>query len=117
PHHRPFPAGVRAVQPGRPASHPHTGRKGGGVMSVLLTVLGGAAWVLSRLGLALLVLLAVVLALALLALLIPFCADVAWEGEEGSPDSLGRLRVRAGALGLTVPVFEYPKRSEERRVG
>ena len=65
-------------------------------MNVLLTVLGGAAWVLSRLGLALLVLLAVVLALALLALLIPFCADVAWEGEEGSPDGLGRLRVRAG---------------------
>ena len=54
-------------------------------MNVLLTVLGGAAWVLSRLGLALLVLLAVVLALALLALLIPFCADVAWEGEEGQP--------------------------------
>lgn len=78
-------------------------------MNVLLTVLGGAAWVLSRLGLALLVLLAVALALALLALLIPFCADVAWEGEEGSPDGLGRLRVRAGALGLTVPVFEYPK--------
>ena len=78
-------------------------------MNVLLTVLGGVAWVLSQLGLALLVLLAVVLALALLALLIPFCADVAWEGEEGSPDGLGRLRVRAGALGLTVPVFEYPK--------
>lgn len=78
-------------------------------MNFLLTVLAGAVWVLSRLGLALLILLAVVLVLALAALLIPFCADVAWEGEAGDPDGLGRLQVRAGALGFTLPVFEYPK--------
>lgn len=47
--------------------------------------------------------------MALIALLIPFCADVAWEGEAGDPDAPGRLRVRAGACGITLPVWEYPK--------
>ena len=77
-------------------------------MNTLTAVLGGALWLLSRLGLGLAAAVAVLLALALLALLIPFCAEVAWEGEAGDPDALGRLRVRAGALGFTVPVFEYP---------
>lgn len=47
------------------------------------------------------ILLLVVLVLALLLLLIPFCADIAWEKDV--------LTVKAGALGLTFPVFRYPK--------
>ncbi len=47
------------------------------------------------------ILLLVVLILALLLLLIPFCADIAWEKDV--------LTVKAGALGLTFPVFRYPK--------
>ena len=78
-------------------------------MNLVLAALSGAGWLLSRLGLAALILLAVVLALALAALLIPFCVEVSWEGEAGDPDALGRLTVRAGALGLTLPVFAYPK--------
>ena len=47
------------------------------------------------------ILLLVVLALAVLLLLCPFCADICWEG--------GTLTVKAGALGITFPVFQYPK--------
>ena len=47
------------------------------------------------------ILLLVVLLLALLLLLCPFCADVCWEH--------GTLTVKAGALGITFPVFQYPK--------
>ena len=78
-------------------------------MNLLTAVLSGAVWVLARLGLALLAALGAALLLALIALLIPFCADVAWEGEAGDPDAPGRLRVRAGACGITLPVWEYPK--------
>ena len=78
-------------------------------MNLLTAVLSGAVWVLARLGLALLAALGAALLLALAALLIPFCADVAWEGEAGDPDAPGRLRVRAGACGITLPVWEYPK--------
>ena len=77
-------------------------------MNLLTAVLSGAVWVLARLGLALLAVLGAALLLALAALLIPFCADVAWEGEAGDPDAPGRLRVRAGACGITLPVWEYP---------
>ena len=47
------------------------------------------------------ILLAVVLVLAVLLLLCPFCADICWEGNT--------LTVKAGALGITFPVFQYPK--------
>ena len=47
------------------------------------------------------ILLLVILVLAALLLLCPFCADVCWE--------YGTLTVKAGALGITFPVFQYPK--------
>lgn len=78
-------------------------------MNLLTAVLSGAVWVLARLVLVLLAALGAALLLALIALLIPFCADVAWEGEAGDPDAPGRLRVRAGACGITLPVWEYPR--------
>ena len=59
----------------------------GGVLLFLLKVLG--------------ILLLVVLALMVLLLLIPFCADVSWEQDT--------LTVKPGALGITFPVFQYPK--------
>ena len=46
------------------------------------------------------VLLLILLVLLALVLLCPLCADVCWEG--------GALTVRAGALGLTLPVFQWP---------
>ena len=47
------------------------------------------------------ILLLVVLILLVLLLLCPFCADLCWEH--------GVLTVKAGALGITFPVFQYPK--------
>ena len=41
--------------------------------------------------------------LMVLLLLCPFCADLCWEH--------GVLTVKAGALGITFPVFQYPSRS------
>lgn len=70
-------------------------------MSVLLSVLGLVGAVLLFLLKVVGVLLLVVLVLLALVLLCPFCADVAWEN--------GVLTVRAGALGITLPVFQYPK--------
>ena len=67
-------------------------------MSAVVSFLGGLALALVQL---LLVLAAVLLAAGLLLLLCPFCADVLWENET--------LQVRAGALGITLPVFQYPK--------
>ena len=46
------------------------------------------------------ILLLVVLILAVMLLFCPFCADVQWENDV--------LTIRAGALGLTLPVFQYP---------
>lgn len=46
------------------------------------------------------ILLLVVLILLVLLLLCPFCADLCWEH--------GVLTVKAGALGITFPVFRYP---------
>ena len=46
------------------------------------------------------VLLLILLVLLALVLLCPLCADVCWEG--------GVLTVRAGALGLALPVFQWP---------
>ena len=47
------------------------------------------------------ILLLIVLLLAVLLLLCPFCANLCWEH--------GVLTVKAGALGITFPVFQYPK--------
>ena len=47
------------------------------------------------------ILLLIVLLLAALLLLCPFCADLCWEH--------GVLTVKAGALDITFPVFQYPK--------
>ena len=47
------------------------------------------------------ILLLIILLLAALLLLCPFCADLCWEH--------GVLTVKAGALGITFPVFQYPK--------
>ena len=47
------------------------------------------------------ILLLVLLALAAVLLLCPFCADVEWQG--------GVLTVKAGMLGITFPVYVYPK--------
>ena len=66
-------------------------------MSTVLAAVGGVLLVLLKiLGIVLLV----VLALMVLLLLIPFCADVSWEQDT--------LTVKAGALGITFPVFLYP---------
>ena len=46
-------------------------------------------------------LLLVVLVLGLLLMFCPFCADVQW--------AEGIFQVKAGALGITFPVFQYPK--------
>ena len=47
------------------------------------------------------ILLLIILVLAALLLLCPFCADVCWQNDT--------LTVKAGALGITFPVFQYPK--------
>lgn len=70
-------------------------------MSVLWSVLAFLGAVLLFLLKAVGILLLVVLVLLLILLLCPFCADVCWEK--------GALTVKAGALGLTFPVFQYPK--------
>lgn len=70
-------------------------------MSILLSVLGAVGAVLLFLLKLVGILLLVGLVLLALLLLCPFCADVAWEK--------GVLTVRAGALGITLPVFQYPK--------
>lgn len=67
-------------------------------MVTVLSVLGA---VLLFIGKALLTILLLVLVLLILALVCPFCADVAWEG--------GVLRLRAGVLGITFPVLQWPK--------
>ena len=65
-------------------------------MSVL-SVLGAVLLVLLK-GIG--VLLLVVLTLAVVLLFCPFCADVQWANDV--------LTIRAGALGLTLPVFQHP---------
>ena len=47
------------------------------------------------------ILLLIILVLAALLLLCPFCADVCWQNDT--------LTVKARALGITFPVFQYPK--------
>ncbi len=66
----------------------------------MMTVLSAVGAVLLFLLKVLGILLLVVLALAVVLLLIPFCADLCWENEV--------LTVKAGALGITFPVFQFP---------
>ena len=67
-------------------------------MGAFLAALGAVLlFVLKAVG----ILLLVVLVLVVLLLLCPFCADLCWEH--------GVLTVKAGALGITFPVFQYPK--------
>lgn len=70
-------------------------------MSILWSILSVFGAVLLFLLKAVGILLLVVLVLILIALFCPFCADVQWEDET--------LTIRAGALGITFPVFQYPR--------
>ena len=70
-------------------------------MSVLMAILSALGAVLLFVLKVIGILLLIVLVLAVLLLLCPFCADVSWAGET--------LTVKAGALGITFPVFQYPK--------
>ena len=79
-------------------------------MSVVLSILGVVGGVLLFLLKCIGILLLVVLVLAVLLMLCPFCTDVLWENET--------LTVKAGALGITFPVFRYPapeKPKKERK--
>lgn len=70
-------------------------------MSILWSILSVLGAVLLFLLKALGILLLVILVLVLIVLFCPFCADVQWED--------GTLTVRAGVLGITFPVFQYPQ--------
>ena len=70
-------------------------------MNLILSVLAFLGGVLLFLLKAVGILLLIVLILLTLLLLCPFCADVCWEK--------GILTIRAGALGITFPVFQCPK--------
>ena len=70
-------------------------------MNVLWSVLAGIGTVLLFLLKGVGILLLVVLVLGLLLMFCPFCADVQW--------AEGIFQVKAGALGITFPVFQYPK--------
>ena len=69
-------------------------------MSVLWSVLAGIGTVLLFLLKGVGILLLVVLVVGLLLMFCPFCADVQW--------AEGIFQVKAGALGITFPVFRYP---------
>ena len=69
-------------------------------MSVLWSVLAGIGTVLLFLLKGVGILLLVVLVLGLLLMFCPFCADVQWAEDI--------FQVKAGALGITFPVFRYP---------
>lgn len=66
----------------------------------MTAVLGALGWLLLTLLKLIGILLLVVLVLLAVILLCPFCADFSWEG--------GVVTVRAGALGITLPVFQWP---------
>ena len=75
-------------------------------MGMVLSAVGACLlFVLKAVGILLLIL----LVLAALLLLCPFCADVCWENDT--------LTVKAGALGITFPVFQYPKAGTSRPAG
>ena len=79
-------------------------------MSVLWSVLAGIGTVLLFLLKGVGILLLVVLVLGLLLMFCPFCADVQW--------AEGIFQVKAGALGITFPVFRYPapEKPEKRKM-
>ena len=97
PHHGRFPAVLRPFFAGGPAAGARRSGRGGGDMMGVLMALGWLLLTLLKIAGVLLLILLVLLALVLLC---PLCADVCWEG--------GVLTVRAGALGLTLPVFQWP---------
>lgn len=67
-------------------------------MGMVLSAVGACLlFILKAVG----ILLLIILVLAALLLLCPFCADVCWQNDT--------LIVKAGALGITFPVFQYPK--------
>lgn len=67
-------------------------------MGMVLSAVGACLlFILKAVG----ILLLIILVLAALLLLCPFCADVCWQNDT--------LTVKAGALGITFPVFQYPK--------
>ena len=78
-------------------------------MSVLWSVLAGIGTVLLFLLKGVGILLLVVLVVGLLLMFCPFCADVQW--------AEGIFQVKAGALGITFPVFRYPapEKPEKKR--
>lgn len=80
-------------------------------MSVLWSVLAGIGTVLLFLLKGVGILLLVVLVLGLLLMFCPFCADVQW--------AEGIFQVKAGALGITFPVFRYPalEKPEKKKKG
>ena len=65
---------------------------------------------------AVLVVLGLVILLAVLALVCPFCADLAWEGDPDG-DSMGTVNIRVGALGFTLPVWQYPPPPQPEEAG
>ena len=65
---------------------------------------------------AVLVVLGLVILLAVLALVCPFCADLAWEGDPDG-DSVGTVNIRVGALGFTLPVWQYPPPPQPEEAG
>lgn len=66
----------------------------------MMGVLMALGWLLLTLLKIVGVLLLIILVLLAFLLLCPFCADFSWEG--------GVVTVRAGALGITLPVFQWP---------
>ena len=78
-------------------------------MSILWSILSVLGAVLLFLLKALGILLLVILVLVLIVLFCPFCADVQWED--------GTLTVRAGVLGITFPIFQYPQPEKPEKKG
>ena len=70
-------------------------------MTALWAALGAMGWLLLALLKLLGILLLVIIALLAVVLFCPFCADLSWEN--------GVLTVRAGALGITFPVYQWPE--------
>ena len=76
-------------------------------MSIVWSILGVLGAVLLFLLKCIGILLLAVLVLVVLALFCPFCVDVLWENSA--------LTVKAGALGITFPVFQYPKPEKPKK--
>lgn len=70
-------------------------------MTALWAVLGAVGWLLLTLLKIVGILLLIIIILLAAVLLCPFCADVCWENDI--------LTIRAGALGITFPVYQCPE--------